>query len=350
MKTPCDLVCVQMAALGWTLVLSALLLSAGTTLADVDQDWLTSIMEGIKTEYALGDTFSLAVNVPLNQDPNTLQEVLQYDPADRVQQAVSEGGVYQGRVVIAAAQAGSLPRVLENIRALMKSSQGHFLVLYSQQPPCGPACAANDDPAPAKVQDITQHWSAYAFVFSRVRAGPPEDLSRISESFRRLHISGLGLNNVFRCFGDDALKCTSCSSGPDVTPSCVADHAPSDQEADQDQSPVPAAGSGAGELIPQDSDLGPSLGGALSTGVGGGERKGRKDKGGVRRRKGRKGKGKVRRRKGRKGKGKVRRRKGRKGKEKVRRRKGRKGKGKVRRRKGRKGKGRKKKGGRGWNL
>ncbi|KAI3353566.1 hypothetical protein L3Q82_020086, partial [Scortum barcoo] len=79
----------------WMAVVVAFFLSAQDSLAAVDQNWLTSITEGIKNQYALGDTFSLAVNVPEGQDPNDLQQVFQDDPADKVKQTVSEGQVYQ---------------------------------------------------------------------------------------------------------------------------------------------------------------------------------------------------------------------------------------------------------------
>ncbi|XP_029285456.1 uncharacterized protein LOC115006961 [Cottoperca gobio] len=221
-----------MAGLCWMAL--AFFLSAGDSLAAVDQSWLASVIEGIKNEYALGDTFSLAVNVPQNQDINDLQQVFQDDPADKVKQTVSQGQVYRGTRVVAAAQSQAVSRVLENIQPFVKSSQGNFLIIYSEKSPCGPTCTtnANDDSTSGEINDIIQNWSGYAFVFSRVVKVPAADTSQLSESFKRLGISKLGLDNIFRCYKprDDPFQCSSCSSGGDVTPSCVANDAQSNQE------------------------------------------------------------------------------------------------------------------------
>ncbi|CAK6976325.1 hypothetical protein E3U43_008169 [Scomber scombrus] len=334
-----------MAGLHWVAVVLAFFLSTGTSLADVDQSWLKSIVEGIKNEYALGDTFSLAVNVPQNQDPTDLQEVFQDDPADKLKQTVSLGQVYQGTRVVATS--GALLDVLENIQPLIANSQDNFLVIYSEESPCGPTCTSNnEDTITERINDVIENWSGYAFVFSKVADVPATDTSQQAESFKELGISKLGLDHIFRCYqpGNDPFQCTSCSSDGDVTPSCVANEAMSNQE----------QGKQTGEVSePRECD------GSNCKRRGGSKygevKKGREQKKGGKVRKGGKGKkgGKVR--KGRKGKkgGKV--RKGGKGKKVGKVRKGGKFKkgGKVRKRgKGKKGgKGRKrrkyKKGGKG---
>uniref|UniRef100_UPI0037E83E89 uncharacterized protein n=1 Tax=Semicossyphus pulcher TaxID=241346 RepID=UPI0037E83E89 len=263
-----------MAGRCWLPVLTAFFLCAGNSLADVDQNWLTSIIEGIKNEYELGDSYSLAANVPLNQNPNSLQQIFQDDPADRVKQAVSGGRVYRGRRVVASAQPGALSRVLDNIEPFIKSSQGSFLVIYSEESPCGPTCTtnANQDGITAKINNVAQNWRGYAFVFSKVVRVPAADTSQLSKSFKQLGITKLGLDNIFRCYGDDPFQCTSCSSDGDVTPACVANNAPSnqEQEADEDISSVPAAGADMGEGF----EMGTSVGEGLNTGIGTGSRRG----------------------------------------------------------------------------
>ncbi|KAL7404615.1 hypothetical protein ABVT39_017169 [Epinephelus coioides] len=145
-----------MAGLCWTAVVLALLLSTGRSSAAVDQNWLTSVIEGIKNEYDLGDTFSLAVNIPQDQDINNLQQVFQGDPADTVKQTVSKGEVYQGTRVLAATGSKALSRVLENMQPLINSSQGNFLVIYSEESP-----SANEDNITGKINDVIQNWKVH---------------------------------------------------------------------------------------------------------------------------------------------------------------------------------------------
>ncbi|XP_065327261.1 uncharacterized protein LOC134628403 isoform X2 [Pelmatolapia mariae] len=73
-----------MAGLCWLVMVPAFFLSPPNILAAVNQDWLTNIVAAVKNKYELGDSFSVALNIPQNQDPNSLQEVLQNDPADRM--------------------------------------------------------------------------------------------------------------------------------------------------------------------------------------------------------------------------------------------------------------------------
>ncbi|XP_038568407.1 uncharacterized protein LOC119898291 [Micropterus salmoides] len=250
-----------MAGLYWMAVVLAFFLSAENSLAAVDQNWLTSTIEAIKNEYALGETFSLAVNAP--QDPNNLQQVFQDDPADKVKQAVSGGQVYKGTRVVASS--GPVSTVLENIEPFIKSSQGNFLIIYSEESPCGTTCTnANDDGIAAKINDVTQNWGGYAFVFSKVVDVPDADASQLSQSFKQLGISKLGLDNIFRCYkpGDDPFQCTSCSSGGDVTPSCVANNAVSNQEQGGGEEIAPT------QAIPTDTGGGTG-GGSKGKGKGG---------------------------------------------------------------------------------
>ncbi|KAG8014524.1 hypothetical protein GBF38_003021 [Nibea albiflora] len=87
----------QMAGLCWMAVTLSVLLYAGRCSAiAMTHDQLSDIVDKVWYGYALGDTFSLAVNVPQNQDPANLQQVFQDDPVDKVKQTVSGGQVYQG--------------------------------------------------------------------------------------------------------------------------------------------------------------------------------------------------------------------------------------------------------------
>ncbi|XP_070684141.1 uncharacterized protein [Pempheris klunzingeri] len=257
-----------MAGLCWMAVAFAFFLSAGSGLAAVNQDWLASTVEGIKDEYALGDTFSLAVNVPQNQDPDSLQQVFQDDPADTVTQTVSGGQVYRGTRMVAAAQSGALSRVLENIQPLVTSSQGNFLIIYSKESPCGPTCTkTNEADIPAGFNNVIQNWRGYAFVFTEV----------VNTSL----ISKLGLDNIFRCYkpGDDPFQCTSCSSGEGVTTSCVTNTGPANHEQDVDEeiSTVPQD-TFTGEEIAPGEGMGNEVATGMWEGMGGNEMDGRLSK------------------------------------------------------------------------
>ncbi|XP_030000335.1 uncharacterized protein LOC115426385 [Sphaeramia orbicularis] len=309
-----------MTGLWWKTTLLVFFLSSGNTWAAVDQTWLTSVAQAIKNEYAPDDTFSLAVNIPENQDPNDLQPIFQDDPVDKVRESVSQGQVYQGTRVVAA---GTLSSVFDNIQHLKQSSWGNVLVIYSEQSPCGPQCSStNQDGITAKINDVIQNWSSYAFVFSKALDNSAADIPQAAESFKNLQISQLGLDNVFRCYKpDDApFQCTSCNLDGNVTPSCVANVAPSNPEMNGNDV------ANTGQLSQTGSGKYAAGGAVITRGSKVREgRKQRKGKNGVRQSKakrGRKGKG----RKGRKGKGRGKGRKGRKGK---RRGKGRKGKNKT---------------------
>ncbi|XP_034392166.1 oleosin GRP-17-like [Cyclopterus lumpus] len=278
-----------MAGVRWAAVVLTVFLSAGGSRAAVDQNWLTGIVEGLKKEYALGDAFSLAVNVPEEQDINTLPEVLQEDPADKVKQTLSEGQVYQGVRVVAAAQPEAVARVLQSMQTLVNGSAGNFLVIYSEEAPC---CPADPNDVADKINDVVQKWSGYALVFSKVADG-----SQLAESFKQIAASKLGLDHIFRCYkpGDDAFRCTGCSSGEGgVAPSCVATDAPSITE----QGGGDAAGTG------EETAQGGGGGQAIATGIdeltGGGRGKGGGKAGKESKRRGSKG-GKVRKQSKRRG-------------------------------------------------
>ncbi|XP_039662836.1 uncharacterized protein LOC120562943 isoform X1 [Perca fluviatilis] len=281
-----------MAGLCWLAVVLAFFMS--DSLTAMEQDRLASIIQGIKNEYDLGDTFSLAVNIPQDQDINDLQQVFQDDPADKVKQTVSEGQVYQGTRVVAAAQPEALSRVLGNLQPLFKRSKGHFLLIYSEESPCGPTCTTNEnkDRITGKINEIIQNWGSYAFVFSKVHDVPGADTPQLAESFKQLGVSKLGLDKVFRCYKpDDSFQCTSCLSDGDVTPACVANDVQSNQEqgVGGEEGTVPSTGTDTGkekgEGMREDSNTGEEMaegtGEEIATGEGGGTTGGKeKGKGG----------------------------------------------------------------------
>nr|XP_040025076.1 uncharacterized protein LOC120812994 isoform X2 [Gasterosteus aculeatus aculeatus] len=192
-----------MAGLRWVVVALTFVLSAGGGSAAVDQNWLTSIIDGIKKEYALRGAFSLAVSVQQDQDVNDLQQIFQDDPADRVTEGVSGGDVYRGARVVAAGRSAALSRVLDDVQTLASSSRGGFLVIYSDRSPCDPA----DPSGLAGKVDVVRRWSGYAFVFS--------EADRAAGSLQCPAVSKLGLDNIFRCYepAGDALRCDSCAEG-----------------------------------------------------------------------------------------------------------------------------------------
>ncbi|XP_030595443.1 uncharacterized protein LOC115787012 isoform X3 [Archocentrus centrarchus] len=253
-----------MGGLCWLLLVLALFPSPPNILAAVDQSWLTSIVAGIKNEYELGDSFSVAVNIPRNQDPDSLQQVLQNDPADRVKEAISQASMYKGTRVVAATQPHALTRVLQNIRPLIKSSDGNVLVIYSEGSP-----GSNDNGITSSINDITHNWGGYAFAFSNVADVPASDTSQLTQSFKRLHIAKLGLNNIFRCYepGDDTFQCTTCSSGGDVAPSCVQNTALSSQEQGT-RAETPKSGLGTGLGYGIGTGIGAGIGAGIGTHIG----------------------------------------------------------------------------------
>ncbi|XP_013769813.1 cell wall protein IFF6-like isoform X3 [Pundamilia nyererei] len=249
-----------MAGLCWLVMVPAFFLSPPNILAAVNQDWLTNIVAAVKNKYELGDSFSMALNIPQNQDPSSLQEVLQNDPADSVTGAISQDQVYKGTRVVAATQSQALSHVLHNIQPFINSSEGNVLVIYSENSPI-----SNDEGITLNISDIINNWSGYAFVFSNVADVPASDTSQLTQSFKNLEITKLGLNNIYRCYapGDDAFQCTRCSSGGDVTPTCVANPALSSQEQGTDvETPKPGLDTGLG------NDIGNDIGTGIGTGIG----------------------------------------------------------------------------------
>ncbi|XP_008416239.1 uncharacterized protein LOC103469933 [Poecilia reticulata] len=285
-----------MAVLCWVVLGLAVFLSPQRSLAAVNQDWLTNIIQNLKNEYALGDSYSLAVNLPVNQDLDSLAEVLKDDPADAVKQAISAGQVYQGTRVVAAVQSGALAQVLEKIQPLIKSSDGNVLIVYSEGYP-------DANGIDNKISDVVQNWKSYAFVFSKVADVADADTLQRAALFKQQELSKFGLENIFRCYEQsDSFQCTNCKAGDDVAPSCVADTIQSNgDEETAVGAPEPPAGSDEGAIsgsnngIDTGSDTSEEGGEVIEEGKGG--------KGGKVRKSGKRGKGGKVRKSGKRGKG-----------------------------------------------
>ncbi|XP_014858255.1 PREDICTED: uncharacterized protein LOC106927293 [Poecilia mexicana] len=210
-----------MKSLFWVTVV--FLLSAGNTLAALDQKWLSDIVQTIKNKYQLGDTTSWAVNIPQNQDPSRLMEVLQEDPPDAVKIAVSKGDVYQGKRMTASTQSLAISHVLEKIKVSQTGNQGNIIIIYSEK-----YQNINENGIAANINKIIQSWGRYVFVFSKVVDVADAGMPTRAELFKQQELSKFGLENIFRCYEPGgSFQCTSCGSVENVAPSCLVDTPPS---------------------------------------------------------------------------------------------------------------------------
>ncbi|XP_038584885.1 uncharacterized protein LOC119910370 [Micropterus salmoides] len=213
------------------------LLSAGTSLADVDVNWLAGIVEAIRTEYKINGQFCLAANIPLSEDQNAIGNALQFDRySGNVKDMINGGDVYESQTVVIAKPAGPVhaePQVLQKLSTLRRNSEGNFLLIYSYLSPCGDKCANPDNQKHNILQYFRNNalapWkNSYAFVFTRVFDQPNFGDPPTKEDLKRqLGSSGLGLKNIFRCFGENTeLECHSCSSQGRVSNVCINNNWP----------------------------------------------------------------------------------------------------------------------------
>ncbi|KAF1394556.1 hypothetical protein PFLUV_G00002260 [Perca fluviatilis] len=87
-----------MAGLCWMAVVLAFSLSVGNTGA-IDLNEVQAIVNFILNKYSIKGQFSLAVNIPVNQDLNRLQDLFNADVATTVKNVVQSGEVYKEAVV-----------------------------------------------------------------------------------------------------------------------------------------------------------------------------------------------------------------------------------------------------------
>ncbi|KAF3688111.1 hypothetical protein EXN66_Car003783 [Channa argus] len=214
-----------MAGLCWMPVVLTFFLSAGSSVAAVDQNRLATIVNGILRQYGTQGMFSLAVTVPdnLNQNINqVLQQILQSDPADNVKNKVNNGEVYVGTRVVAAKVLKHLTggadhaesRVVDNLNNLVNGRNNNDLMLfYVYASPCVEKCSSDTHRLSIleRIKPINQ-WPNRAVVFSKIfrpNTGPGNTDEQRGEALQRLG-SSVGLTNIFRCDGSRQLQCTSC--------------------------------------------------------------------------------------------------------------------------------------------
>ncbi|XP_030296062.1 uncharacterized protein LOC115595561 isoform X2 [Sparus aurata] len=218
------------------------LLSARSSLAVVDQNWLTGIVSGIRAEYKIeNEQFCLAANIPRDLDPKDLHQVLQNDRYERDVKDIIDGCVvYEGNNVVVAKPVESVhaePQVLQNMKQLTSNKQNNILLIYSYLSPCGEKCTKlyhqyniikyMTTIIKQQQKKNVPHWSDVVFVFTRVFDSPKygnlPTKEELKESLERLGNSGLGLQNIFRCYKPENLEfqCHSCSSNTKVSDVCV---------------------------------------------------------------------------------------------------------------------------------
>ncbi|XP_038577450.1 uncharacterized protein LOC119904871, partial [Micropterus salmoides] len=269
-----------MAVLYWMAVTLGLFLSAGNSLADVDQNELAGIVKEILNKYRPSYTgskgqrrepmFSLAVSIPYNSDRKMYDISQVTDTGEQVWQSILKRcDVYTSQRMVAATVLRwpnvvdqcpegrvqwSIPakcgqtwadvkkncpteiedgradhaeyRTLQNFNTLVSDhDKNDLLLFYVLASPCDKRCASESSRWNIlnSIKMIKQ-WKNYAVVFSNVfkprgsKSIPEQDLRGAIERLGQ----SVGLSNIFRCNGD-VVQCTSCSSGTQVTPYCYSE-------------------------------------------------------------------------------------------------------------------------------
>ncbi|XP_034712346.1 uncharacterized protein LOC117934627 [Etheostoma cragini] len=233
-----------MAGLCWMVVVLVFSLSAGHTEA-MDLNEVQRIVEYLLNKYSKDSKnndnklqFSLAVNIPENQDLTKLQELFNADDADTVKKAIKRK-VYTSNNMVAAMPLKKKDdhaeaRVLDNIQSLAVGSAGKSLVFYSYLSPCVRMCANpnNDKNILSKINGriSTGQWGETIFVFSTVSQTYKDQNNKeqtCSEEEIRDALKELGktsLNyNIFRCDYpiNRQFQCINCFHGKEPVEGCV---------------------------------------------------------------------------------------------------------------------------------
>lgn len=200
----------------WSWMLLVLLLPAAGSL-DVE-NWLTPTVKIIRTEYNISRQFCVAVNIPVDQNPDQLLDVLQNDRYEKVEEVMKNNtDLYIGTRVVAAKPHNEHAefRVLHNMDGLYNQSQDNFLVFYTYLSPCAEQCA---NPGYRKnilntIWEIPSCWGErYALVFGKpcTRLGEFKiTREQLKKSF--IHLEEKGVTNIFRCYFQNVYQCHSCS-------------------------------------------------------------------------------------------------------------------------------------------
>ncbi|XP_026034964.1 uncharacterized protein LOC113028757 [Astatotilapia calliptera] len=196
------------------------LLAAGTSLA-VDVNWLTEVVKAIRKEYKIAGQFCLAAIIPLQQDTNTLREILSENSyKEKVETVIGEKNFENSQVYVSnnmviarvlKPEHAEL-RVLQKLEQLSQNSAGNFLLLYSYLSPCS---TCTDIMGNNNIHELINSYKDRAFVFTKVYDKSNSEtqngrtISR-EELINSLHelASLMGLRNIFRC--TELSGCHSC--------------------------------------------------------------------------------------------------------------------------------------------
>ncbi|XP_036950816.1 uncharacterized protein LOC119017828 [Acanthopagrus latus] len=278
-----------MAGLCWMVAVLAFFLSTENTLADVDQNRLAEIVDGILKKYQTDGKLSLAVRIPDDQNQNIddiLETVSKSDPVGAVKEKLNKNEVYIGRRLVAARLLGGSEggdqaesRVVDHLDDLFNHSNkqdAEFLLLYAYASPCVEKCTSGShrENILKRMNHILQ-WSNYAVVFSKIskpsdgRLNTEEELSGALERLGTYNGTrgAIGLSNIFRCDKQDGrMNCTSCSSDDQVAHSCVSDETMSGPSPSQPPTPSTGSQGGVDNGSEKEDEGAPSSQGSLDNG------------------------------------------------------------------------------------
>ncbi|XP_022616406.1 uncharacterized protein LOC111232967 [Seriola dumerili] len=220
-----------MAGLCWVTVVLTFLLSPGISATAVDKDDLKKIVNFMMNRYNIKTQVGVAVNIPKDQDLNTLQEV--FEKADVVRKKLDNNSVYVDACRMVAARpyknVHAEVRVLKNMENLVNNANDHFLVFYSFYSPCGRHCMNENGPYSIipKINEVFPNWNQFAFVFSEVfdktSKGDPIDKNETEEALKQLGRSKVGHDNIFRCYKpkNKDFQCINCFNDKEPVAQCV---------------------------------------------------------------------------------------------------------------------------------
>nr|XP_046231724.1 uncharacterized protein si:dkey-96g2.1 isoform X2 [Scatophagus argus] len=284
-----------MAGLCWMAVTLAFFLSAQHSVAAVDQNRLTKIVDGVLGLYGTKGMFSLAVRIPDDQNQNIqniLQTLSESDPVKPVREKFTKNEVYVGKRLVAAkvlkkqsrgadhaesrvvAHLQGLWDIHQNVKEKNQNEvKSEMLLFYVYASPCVEKCtnSRHRDNILNRI-GLIKNWQNYAFVFSKIfkpRVGKPNTPEDLKQALERLG-GAIGLVNIYRCDKQDGqMQCRSCSAGGQVDEYCFSDEVnfsnPDDDATAPGTSIQPQPGSSYSPSRRRSSSVNPSAG--VSTNV-----------------------------------------------------------------------------------
>ncbi|GLD68160.1 uncharacterized protein AKAME5_001947300 [Lates japonicus] len=221
----------KMAGLCWMTVALVFFLSAGDSVTAVNRDDLAKIVKFMVDRYQINNQVSVAVNTPVNQDLNRLDEF--FATASDVTETLAQNSVFVDDSKMVAAKpyknVHAEVRVLKNMNNLINMKDGKYLVFYSFYSPCDGHCMNPKSPYTIipKINEIIPNWSEHVFVFSKVfdrtSSGTPIPREKTIEALNQLGNSAVGRNNVYRCYKpqNQDYQCINCFNGASYVEECV---------------------------------------------------------------------------------------------------------------------------------